>query len=82
MKVGPIIPLFNDKCILVSEEDFETAKEIMAEFLSAPIENTSAKKYSLFDKIRMVLEALLLGRFMPGRTKRRDGKNEKIDCTP
>jgi len=71
MEVGLSIRLFNKKTIMVRDDQFERAKELLSDYM----ENTREKdkvvrsKYSLFDKVRMVLEFLLFGWVMPGRKR-------------
>ena len=68
LKVGPRIELFNAKTIMVAETHFEESKEIIDNFLKniqEPSENTKSK-YSIRDKIRMVIEAILFTWFVPG----------------
>ena len=67
LKVGPRIELFNAKTIMVAETHFEKAKEIIDDFLKniqEPAEKTKSK-YSIRDKIRMVIEAILFTWFVP-----------------
>lgn len=73
LEVGPRIGLFNAKMIDVRDDQYERAKELLADYLNktrsaAP---EPAGEYSWFDKVRMVIEALVFGWFMPGRTKRK-----------
>jgi hypothetical protein len=69
LEIGPRIPLFNAKMIMVHEEDMENAKELISEFLKTTESEThiSCPEYSLFDKIRLLFEFLLFGWIMPGR---------------
>ena len=68
MRCGPKIDLLNAKKICVSEEDSEFAKEIISDFLQNVRDATKPFKsqYSVLDKIRMVIEAIVFGWFMPG----------------
>lgn len=74
MEVGPLpIRYFNAKKIMVEEGQFETAKELLADYL----EKTGSgggdgeiEEYSLSDKVRMALEALLPDWIMSGRKRR------------
>jgi hypothetical protein len=69
LKTGPKIDLINAKTIFVFKSDFELAKEILNNFL----ENTDSSigqfksQYSLRDKIRVVIETLIFGWFVPGK---------------
>ena len=81
LKVGPKIELFNAKTIMVAEKDYEVSKEIIDNFLKniqEPSENTKSK-YSIRDKIRMVIEAILFTWFVPGNrwNKRKPKHNNK-----
>ena len=77
LKVGPKIELFNAKTIMVSVDQFEIAKEIIDDFLENinDTSKTSQSRYSIIDRIRMVIEAALFTWFIPGnRWKRRETK--------
>ncbi len=71
LEVGPRIGLFNAKMIEVQDDQYERANELLTDYLnktkSATVE--PAREYSWFDKIRMVIEVLVFGWLMPGRTK-------------
>ena len=73
MEVGPRIELFNKKMILIQDEQYERAKELLADYLSRTEDKTevSEVRYSLLDKIRMAIEVLLFGWLMPGRKKQK-----------
>jgi uncharacterized protein YlzI (FlbEa/FlbD family) len=75
LKVGPRIELLNAKTIMVAEKHYEVSKGIIDDFLKniqEASENTKPK-YSIRDKIRMVIEAILFTWFIPGNrwTKRK-----------
>ncbi|MBT7914946.1 DUF2007 domain-containing protein [Candidatus Bathyarchaeota archaeon] len=67
MRTGPKIDLFNAKAIMVSEESFERAKEIITDYRNNIRPEEVHPEYSLWDKIRMVVEMFVFGWFMPGR---------------
>ncbi len=70
LEIGPRVPLYNAKMIMVHEEDLETASKLIAEFLKDERETPlSSSEYTLFDKIRLILELLLFGWIMPGRRR-------------
>ena len=71
MRTGPPIELFNAKTIMVSEEDFERACEIISDFQSNVKPEVSKSEYSFKDKIRMVIETLLFSWFIPGKKWRK-----------
>jgi len=75
MKTGIQIELFNKKTIMVSEQHFEKARIIIENFIgnsekSKPEQEASAK-YSFWDKVRMVFEALVFGWVMPGQRRQK-----------
>ena len=71
LEVGPHIGLFNAKMIQVQDDHYEKAKELLTDYLEKTHEQLEEpfKKYSLFDKIRMVIEFLLFNWVMPGKIK-------------
>lgn len=73
LEVGPRIGLFNAKMIQVQDDQYERARELLSDYFEKTEKITEApvKKYSLFDKVRMVIEVLLFGWIMPGKKKRR-----------
>ena len=74
LRVGPRIELLNTKTIMVAETQFDRAKEIIDDFLTN-IQEPSKKapsNYTLRDKIRMVIEAMLFGWFVPGNRWNRE----------
>lgn len=80
MKVGPKIDLLNVKTIYVSEEDLNFAKDILLDFLEN-IKNVNKpykSQYSMPDKIRMVIEALVFSWFIPGNRWNRNKKEENV----
>jgi hypothetical protein len=78
MRIGPKIDLFNAKTICVDKADAEVAKEILCDFLKnvkigrQPLES----QYSVTDKIRMVIETLVFGWFIPGNRWSRKSPEE------
>jgi uncharacterized protein YlzI (FlbEa/FlbD family) len=81
LKVGPRIELLNAKTIMVAEKHYEVSKGIIDDFLKniqEASENTKPK-YSIRDKIRMVIEAILFTWFIPGNrwNKRKPKQNNK-----
>lgn len=81
LKVGPRIELLNAKTIMVAEKHYEVSKGIIDDFLKniqEASENTKPK-YSIRDKIRMVIEAILFTWFVPGNrwNKRKPKHNNK-----
>jgi hypothetical protein len=73
LRTGMQIELFNQKTIMVSEQDYENARTVILNFLGNIAEGeqgqeeTTTASYSLFDKVRMVCEGLFFGWVMPGR---------------
>jgi len=76
LEVGPRIGLFNAKMIEVKDDQHEKAAELLSDYLGKVKEKSdeSGRKYSFFDKIRMVIEVLIFGWIMPGR--RKTGRDE------
>jgi Putative prokaryotic signal transducing protein len=70
LAVGPQIEHWNVKSIYVAEADFEEAIGLVREFHHRTGDDhdaTPAARYGFGDKVRMFLEFLLFGWFMPGR---------------
>lgn len=73
LEIGLRIDLFNAKNIFVLEKDVDRAKELLADFLATKKNNAADEqqaKYSIFDKLRMLMEVFLFGWIMPGRRKK------------
>ena len=68
LKLGPSIALFNEKTILVHEDHFERAKELIANYLS--LHHETSMKFSFYDKLRMIIEVLLFSWFIPGKRRK------------
>jgi hypothetical protein len=72
MRVGPQIDLLNKKTIMVSPEDAERVKTIISDLFNRELpEETIDEKYTASQKLRMILEAIVFGWFIPGRKRRR-----------
>lgn len=70
MRVGPQIDLFNKKTILVDSEDVDRAKEIISNLLECQLpEEEEQEQYSVGQKLRMILETVFFGWFIPGRKR-------------
>lgn len=69
LEIGPQIELYNAKMIMVQEDQYERAKDILADFFSNINEDSvnSKSQYSLSDKIRMIIETILFAWFIPGK---------------
>lgn len=72
MNVGPLITSLNDKMIMVSEKDYHRADELIKDFLSKTetTSHISERPYSIYDKLRLAIEAILFRWIIPGRKKR------------
>lgn len=72
LTVGPTIDHYNRKTIFVHPGDREEAEALLAEFLAKTAEprRAAARDLRARDVIRMVVEVLLFGWFMPGRRHR------------
>jgi len=77
MEIGPQIPLYNSKTIMVEDSQFEKASTLINDYLkeTACKEDECGKVYSLFDKMRMAIEFILFGWLMRGK-RRRDHHDE------
>ena len=75
LRIGVVIELYNAKTIMVNEEDYIRASELVSDYLSkTKIQWAKGDKfqseYSLFDKIRVILEVIICGWTVPPRSKR------------
>lgn len=72
LTVGPAIDHYNTKTVFVHPEDHEEAGALLAEFLAKTggPRRSAATELRPRDVVRMVLEVLLFGWFMPGRRHR------------
>ena len=73
LEIGPQIELYNAKMIMVHEDQYERAKDILSDFLSNIAEDSADSKpqYSLSDKIRMIIETILFTWFIPGKRRKK-----------
>ena len=74
LKIGPQIDLFNAKMLMVPEEQYAKANELLTDYLrNIQEEETEVfqSQYSLMDKIRMLIEAVIFGWFIPGKKRRK-----------
>ena len=70
MRVGPQIEMFNKKAIMVAAKDLDRASELIASFLEIQLnQGDEQEQYSLSQKLRMILEMLLFGWFVPGKKR-------------
>ena len=68
LKVGPSIALFNRITILVPDGDVSRAQELLDEYLeSTETRWQESSSYGLWDRLRVMLEAVAFGWFIPGR---------------
>ena len=74
LKIGPRIDLLNVKTIMIGEGYFDRAKDLIEDFLrnTQPDSQTTVSEYSIFDKIRMVIEVFFFGWIMPGKKSRKN----------
>ena len=81
LEVGPRIGLFNAKMIKVQDDQYENAKELLRDYREKTYKQIEEplKKYSLFDKIRMVIEFLLFGWVMPGKIKHKANPKDSLN---
>jgi len=72
MQVGPQIELFNKKAVMVDVADVDRARHVIEEFLGRelPEDVEVIWDYTLGQKIRIIVETLLFGWFVPGKKRR------------
>lgn len=72
LEIGPKINLYNAKMIMVPEDQYEKAKELLEDYLCNINEKSenSNLQYSIKDKIRMVIETILFAWFIPGKRRK------------
>ena len=78
---GPRIGLLNKKTIFVSEDSAEKAQKIISEYLKKSQDHNKGNyksNYSITDKIRVIIEALIFGWFMPGKRWRKQSKDNSV----
>ncbi len=76
LEVGPRIDLFNAKAVMVPEEEAERARQLILDLNEAGKsgEASCARRLTLFDRIRIVLETVIFGWFIPGRGRSKESK--------
>lgn len=75
MRLGPQIDLVNKKTIMVAPEDVERAKDIISTLVELDLpEEGEPEHYTMGQKFRMAIEALLFCWFVPGRKRKKLGK--------
>ena len=68
IRIGPQVPMYNERTFIVSADQLARAKELLQDFLNT-VETTSGHKtvFTINDKLRVIFELLLFGWFIPGR---------------
>jgi hypothetical protein len=75
LRVGPRIDLLNKKTLLVPASKADEAREVLSEYLKHKEDpSTSVRLYSRSDRIRMIIECLVFGWFVPGNRWPRKGR--------
>lgn len=78
LHIGPPIDLFNKKTLMVDETYAERAQELLSDFINNTKKESQGNiAYSWSDKLRLILEALLFGWFIPGRRRKLSVKEDK-----
>ena len=80
LKVGPVIPLVNERSVLVAEEDFERASELLAAPPLPPEARTRRGRPGPGSVLRMLVEVVLLGWLIPGGRGRRGAGRRRPTC--
>jgi hypothetical protein len=63
LKVGPAIPLYNERTVCVQPEDLERAVEALE--LSPSAEGQPSSRFSASDRLRALVEVVLFGWVVP-----------------
>ena len=71
MEIGPSIPLVNERTVLVAEEDYDRAAEVVARPTDSCEEAPVRRPVSVFAKLRMLLEVLAFVWIVPGSRRRK-----------
>lgn len=68
LRIGPPIPWFNRKTLMVAPENLEEARTILSSYLeyANSTDELPRQRYSARDKLRMCLEFLIFYWFIPG----------------
>ena len=67
--------------VMVPEDQFEKASEIIGDYLGKIQEEDSEEhrsQYSIPDKIRMIMETLLFTWFVPGKKRIKSHENSRL----
>ena len=78
LQIGPQIDLFNARMIMVPENQYTKAKELLSAYIRSTQEDEPENfksQYSLAEKIRIVIEAILFGWFVPRNRKKSNNNN-------
>jgi len=69
LRIGPVIPLFNEKTVMVAAEDEVRARAVIDAFFAetAAAADEARRDYSWKDLVRMAFEFLIFGWIMPGK---------------
>lgn len=70
LEVGPIIPLFNQKTVLVEADDLPAARELLREGMGSDRDPDSKATTPLSGRLRPILETLFFSWFIPGRRRK------------
>jgi len=76
LRVGPSIPLVNERSVLVRDEDYGKCLDLISVPSAAAAAPDASRSVSLFASLRMALEVLLFGWVVPGPRRRRHAGRE------
>ena len=68
LHIGPQIDFYNARILMVPESQYAKAKDLIADYINNTREETTVpfkSQYSIADKIRMIIEAILFGWIVP-----------------
>ncbi|MGM0418636.1 MAG: hypothetical protein ACQEQS_07935 [Thermodesulfobacteriota bacterium] len=67
--------------VMVPEEQYTKANELLKDYLKNTQEEETEifqSQYSLTDKIRMLIEAVIFGWFIPGKKRKKHSKKKEL----
>lgn len=76
MWIGPIIELYNQRVVVVQDEHYGKARELLDDFLASINAGDEQQRQrqgegnAFWDKVRFIAEALVFGWIMPGSRRR------------
>ena len=78
LNVGPRIRLFNEKTLMVDDEDHDRALELIREYIDLTADERPVAGWR--DRLRNLVETLMFFWFIPGRRRDRDTDRTEADA--